>query len=205
MHSRTFKFLTFFVYSPRGTSENAIKSRNLLGICKNGHEDFSLCLATNIEKYNEKSYFENSVLVPVPRNSPIVEGAVYPSRIITEKLVSEGIGIEFSDCLIRTKTIPKSSNNFSAETRNSVETHSESLSVNPILITQPTIIIVDDVLTLGRTAMASAIKIQDQYPDKEVKIFCPFRTRSFKDDNLLLDIRHGEMTLSCNNKVIMPD
>ncbi|MBB6370073.1 hypothetical protein HNP36_001126 [Chryseobacterium shigense] len=67
------------------------------------------------------------------------------------------------------------------------------------------LILIDDVLTLGRTAMASAIKLHKAFPEKNIKIFCPFRTRSFEDLNMLVKIEHGEMILSPYNKVILPD
>jgi len=62
-----------------------------------------------------------------------------------------------------------------------------------------------DVFTLGRTAMASAIKLREVYPDKEIKIFAPFRTRSFNDNNILVEIDHQEMILSPYDKVILPN
>ena len=77
--------------------------------------------------------------------------------------------------------------------------------MNNIIIPETTIIIVDDILTLGRTSMACALKLSEIYSEKEIKIFCPFRTRSFEDNNILKDIRFGEMKLSNTGKVILPD
>ncbi len=44
------------------------------------------------------------------------------------------------------------------------------------------ITIVDDVLTLGRTAMAAALLLQAQYPGVPVRIFAVMRTQSFVQD-----------------------
>lgn len=78
--------------------------------------------------------------------------------------------------------------------------------MEPLLITEPNIVLIDDILTLGRTAMASAMKLQDLYPDKEIKIFCPFRTRGWEDKNILVSLETGTMSLSYDgNGVRLPD
>ena len=197
--------LHFLSIPPRGSSENATKSRRLLGACKNGNSEFSRILTGQIIEKNESSFFDNSVLVPIPRSTPTVEGAVFPSNVIAETLVRNGLGNGVSACLKWIVAIPKSSRQYSAETRNSVQAHLDSLSVESKLIMEPNLILIDDVLTLGRTAMASAIKLHEAFPEKNIKIFCSFRTRSFEDSNTLVKIEHGEMILSPYNKVILPD
>lgn len=133
-------------------------------------------------------------------------GAVFPSKILAEGLMSHGIGSSVFESLQRTVAIQKSSSQYTAELRNSVQTHLDSIQATPLFIPEPTIIIIDDVLTLGRTAMASAMKMKEIYPEKEIKIFSPFRTRSLgRYEDVLVDIQHGEMILSPNGKVILPD
>jgi len=103
-------------------------------------------------------------------------------------LVNNGVGESVADCLKRNYVIPKSSVQFHADTRNTVQSHQESLEVTPILITGPTIIVVDDILTLDRTSMASVLELKKVYPNKEIKIFCVIRTRSWKDLKNIIDI-----------------
>lgn len=86
-----------------------------------------------------------------------------------------------------------------------MQAHQESLIVSPVLINEPTIIIVDDILTLGRTSMASALELQKVYPDKEIKIFCAIRTRGWKDLESVIDISRGHMNLASNGGVQLPD
>ena len=200
-----FKYFTFLVYSPRGQSEKASQSRNLAGKCKNGDILFAELLADEIIKEGEQSFFKDTVLIPAPRSAPLTKGAVFPTKVLADKFVMKGLGNGVYECIQRIKPIPKSSSQYSAETRNSVRTHLDSLALNNIIIPETTIIIVDDILTLGRTSMACALKLSEIYSEKEIKIFCPFRTRSFEDNNILKDIRFGEMTLSNNEKVILPD
>ncbi|WPO84600.1 phosphoribosyltransferase (plasmid) [Chryseobacterium sp. JJR-5R] len=202
----SFEFMTLLIYTPRGDSANAQKSRRLAGACKNGEFPFALKIADKIEELNAGNYFDNSVLVPIPRSTPLVAGAVYPAKTLAEGLLKYGFGNSLQSILKRTQPINKSSNNFTAETRNTVQTHLDSMKVRPLLITEPTIVLIDDILTLGRTAMASAMKLQDVYPDKEIKIFCPFRTRGWEDKNLLVSLESGYMNLSNDgNGVRLPD
>lgn len=191
-----FDFMTLLVYSPRGTSSNAQFSRILAGACKNGESQFATQVALKIKELNAEDYFSNAALVPIPRSTPLVQGAVFPSKTLAETLLSNGLGNAMYPCLNRIVPINKSSSSFTAETRNTVPTHTNSLEVEPFIIPEPTIILIDDILTLGRTAIASSLKLQAIYPDKVIKIFCPFRTRSFADNNILVFLETGVIELS---------
>ena len=176
-----FKYLTFLRYSPRGGSENAQRSRGIMGKYKNADEEHITYLAKRIKEEGKSVFFDNAILVPVP-----------------------GIGKSTSVLLERFKAIEKSSSQYTAAKRNKVPDHLNSIKVTLALIDTPTIILVDDVLTLGRTSMACALLLKKAYPHKEIKIFCPFRTRSFEDNNTLLDIKEGEMIWD-GHDVKLPD
>ncbi|MCT3788710.1 phosphoribosyltransferase [Elizabethkingia anophelis] len=201
----SFEFLTFLAYSPRGSSEIEIASRTVAGACKNGDISFSTRLSERLKENDLSDYFTNAVLVPIPRSTPLVEGGVFPAKIICETLVNNRLGENFADCLSRAYAIPKSSGEFNADTRNTVQTHQDSLLVSPVLLTESTIIVVDDILTLGRTAMASALKLQQVYPDKKIKIFCAVRTRGWRNLENIIDISRGIMHLAGNGGVQLPD
>lgn len=199
-----FRYLTFLRYSARGMSDSAKKSRIIMGKCKNGDETFNIHLANRIEQEGKSSFFDNATLIPVPRSTPMNDpNSTYPTKTIAETLVKNGLGKNFLVCLERIKSIPKSSSQYHASTRNKISDHLGSIDVIPALIDTPTIILIDDVLTLGRTSMACAMKLKSVYPDKEIKIFCPFRTRG-NDTGVLLDIKEGEMEF-VNNDVRLPD
>lgn len=202
----SFEFMTLLVYSPRGTSENAQFSRVLAGSCKNGETRFAQNLASKIVELNAGSYFTNAALIPIPRSTPLVPGAVFPSRVLAEILVNNNLGNIVHSCLMRVHPINKSSNNFSAQTRNTVPILFDSLGIDPVLIAEPTLILIDDIFTLGRTAIASAMKLKTVFPDKEIKIFCPFRTRGMEDKNILISLERGLIDLSNDgNGVRLPD
>lgn len=200
-----FEFATLLIYSPRGTSASAILSKKWLGQCKRGDPEFSRIVATRIHALNKQKYFNGATLIPIPRSSPVKPGSVFPSKVIAETLIENKIGESLIECLKRTNAVPKSSGEYSAETRNSVDTHLESLSVDNVLILEPTLILIDDVFTQGRTAMASAMKLKELFPEKGIKVFCPFRTRSFQDFEKFEDPAGGFMELTTNRKVQLPD
>ncbi|MCD9855619.1 phosphoribosyltransferase [Epilithonimonas sp. JDS] len=201
----SFEFLTFLAYSPRGKSEIEINSRTVAGSCKNGDVSFSTRLSQRIEESDLSEYFANSSLVPVPRSTPLVDGAVFPAKVICETLVKNGLGESVTVCVDRAYAIPKSSGQFHADTRNTVQTHQDSLIIRPVIITEPTIILVDDILTLGRTSMAVALELQKIYPEKEIKIFCAIRTRGWKNLENIIDVSRGHMSLTANGGVQLPD
>jgi len=73
------------------------------------------------------------------------------------------------------------------------------------LITEPTIIVFDDILTLGRTSIACSLELQKVHPNKEIKIFCAIRTRGWKDLKNIIDISGGRMNPAGNGGVQLPD
>lgn len=184
----------------------AQQSRLLLGACKSGRVEFSEQLVKTIIESRLEDYFYGAVLIPVPRSTLTLQDSFLPAKVIADVFIRDGIGNSVSSCLKRVVAIPKSSSQYSADSRNSVQTHLDSLQVEPVLIPENKIILIDDVLTLGRTTMAAAIKISEVFSDKEIKIYAPFRTRSFQDNNILKDIREDYMEFSPHTgKVRLPD
>jgi hypothetical protein len=201
-------FATFSIYSPRGRSESAQKSRRVCGLLKNGNPVITQNAFKIIKGIPELiTFFEgNPILVPVPRSSPLKEGALWPTKVIADELVRLGLGGEVSTCLKRIKSVPKSSFQSGADTRPSVQIHYDSLNAEFDFLDSNTMILVDDVLTLGRTSMACASRLSETFPNAEIKIFAVMRTRSREDENRLVDPRFGTMNYNnSSGKVQMPD
>ncbi|WP_024772914.1 hypothetical protein [Aquimarina macrocephali] len=201
-------FATFSRYSPKGGSKYAQKSRTLRGLLKNGNPVMTQNAFKIIKGIPElMTYFEgNPILVPVPRSSPIKEGALWPTKVITDELVKLGLGSGVSTCLKRIKSVPKSSFQTGADNRPSVLNHYESLQADFEFLDSNTMILVDDVLTLGRTTMACASRLSEAFPNAEIKVFALMRTRGFEDVNKLVEPRFGTMTFNkYSGKVQMPD
>ncbi len=204
------EFATALVYCPRGISEKAKLSKTVCGHLKNGNVKVTsqVCDLMLNHNYPQLTNFINGnvAIVPMPRSAPLSIGALWPSKIIADELVNKGLGGAVFPILNRTTAVPKSSLQTSAKARPTCKIHFDSFTVTPTIIPYDTIVLVDDVLTLGRTSMAAAQKIKDAYPDYNVKVFTIMRTRGFEDNNILLKPENGTMYYNnSNGKVQLPD
>ncbi|MDR5591213.1 hypothetical protein [Christiangramia sp. SM2212] len=182
-------------YSPRGTSDRAKNSRILKGRLKNANPKTinDVCRVLNNNENSEvlRIFFENNqCLVPVPRSAPLLRNALWPTLRIAELFVQNGIGSSVSTMVNRIDPVPKSSQFYSAEDRPTISTHLRSLRVNPPPPDTNNFILIDDILTLGRTTTACALKIKEILPNANIKIFSLMRTIGRQDDiDLLLNPR----------------
>lgn len=181
-----YEYATFANYSPRGRQELSERSRILCGQIKNGNRA-TILNAIPVFKSNNCSVLEpflnsDRVLVPVPRSSPLVEGALWPTKTISEVLVSEGFGKSINSMVERVLAVKKSSLQTGADNRPSCEDHYNSLRVVPEIITPTKITLIDDVISLGRTTYSCAWRLREAYPECDIKIFAMMRTRGFSPD-----------------------
>lgn len=188
--------------------KNAQKSKRVRGFLKNGNPKMTEKIVDVLKGKPELMTFlaGDPILVPTPRSSPLKEGAFWPTKVIADELVRLGIGRQVSTCLKRIATVPKSSFQSGANTRPFVQVHFDSLQANFEFLDSNTMILIDDVLTLGRTSMACASRLNEAFPNAEIKVFAMMRTRSFEDTNTLVEPKVGEMFYnSTTGKVQMPD
>lgn len=174
-------------YSPKGSSEIAQKSRQVCGQIKAGRPLYlnrvcEVILQNQDARVLDDILNEEVTLVPIPRSAPLTEGALWPSMVIAEKLLQNGLGHEVLPLIERISPIRKSAYQDGADARPLVPEHMETLQVNTELITPTRITLIDDVVTAGRTAMACAIKLLEVFPDAEISLFAVIRTMSFVPD-----------------------
>ena len=178
MHS-SFEFGTFANYSPRGTNEFSTRSRNICGKIKGGE----IALIERVIPFLKDTKAAilvpflnpNVVLIPTPRSAPLVEGSLWPSKLIADILVSNGYGAEVRPILIRTTAVKKSSTSPSKE-RPLIDEHYSSMEVQTDLIAPTQITLIDDVLTQGRTTYAGAMRLKEAFPQARIRVFAIFRT-----------------------------
>lgn len=125
-----------------------------------------------------------AALIPLPKSAPLIEGAQWPPREICKFLMSKGYGDSVLTILQRAKAVPKAALQQNAEERPTVQKHYETIEVvkgqiYPAGISE--IILVDDVVTQGRTGYASFLKISEEFPNLPIKLFSLVRTNSFND------------------------
>lgn len=204
-------FATFCNYSPRGGSELSRKSQKICGLIKNGNPQMILKTIPIIKSEDCEALHpflsDDTTLVPIPRSSLLVENGLWPTKVIADVFVENGLGSEVLPCLVRTTAVAKSSSTSSADQRPSVQTHFDSLTVNANLLAPQKITLIDDVLTLGRTSLACASKLKEAFPDAEIRMFAMMRTRGFIPNiENLVDPQVGNITYnSYSGKTSLPN
>jgi predicted amidophosphoribosyltransferase len=126
-----------------------------------------------------ESVFRSStppLLVPVPRSSlPLPEPFRWPARHVARALVAQGFGREVVELLVRRTPIAKSA---TGGPRNA-NVQRDTLGVTMEMPPPGPIVIVDDIITSGATAMGAALRLLDSFPGlEEVRVFAAMRTVS---------------------------
>lgn len=120
---------------------------------------------------------EDVTLIPVPRSSLTQPNTLWVPLNIALALVKNGLARAAEPILIRTKAVNQSSM-VSARDRPSPLVHYDSMSVKEKLIQTDKIVLVDDVITRGATAIGAVNKLFDAFPDKKFYCLAIMRTIS---------------------------
>jgi len=189
------------VYSPLGSGLLAQRSRLLRSLLKSSDLRFLSIYAGRVhnEVIAQQCFAEffaaAPVLVPVPGSSPrgIASRRLAPwlgvsrgscSRSVTEALAqalcAQGLGTTVWPALKRVSAVPKSATCQSCK-RPTVAAHYDSFAVEPGEVDAGTvapteILLVDDVVTKGRTLLAAATRLQEALPLARIRAFALLRT-----------------------------
>lgn len=192
-------YASFANYSPRGTSELSERSRVQVGHIKAGRPYITKSAIAYFDQpiASVLAPFLNpdATLVPIPRSAPQGKDGIWPAEVIASLLVEADYGKEVVRCLERVSPVKKSSSQYSAQTRPSVKEHYDSLLVKGSIDQPRQITLIDDVLTLGRTAFACAKRIHEAFPESNVSVFALVRTQGLiKDIEKIVDPSTGTVT-----------
>lgn len=176
-------YATFADYSPKGTSAPSVKSQKACIALKQAKPDVLEAIATALQQPEAINAFSdffgpNVTLVPAPRSSPLGEGHLWPGLMIAQKLVEAGLAQNVLPCLKRIEPVPKSHLQVSGQ-RPDVQKHYDTMMVEPQLLQPAKIILIDDVISIGRTVFAGAMRLQEAFPNTEIRVFGILRTRGF--------------------------
>jgi hypothetical protein len=174
------EYAAFLVYSPRGTTGPSIASRGLTYKIKQDQgtviHDAVRILAGRIADPLLRSFLGPEViLVPAPRSTLLVKGALWPARRVCEELARAGLGADTRTLLRRVEAVPKAATAVRGE-RPSASKHLATLAVGPSLLPASAITIVDDVITKGATLLACASALRPVYPDARIRAFALVQT-----------------------------
>jgi pyrimidine operon attenuation protein/uracil phosphoribosyltransferase len=141
-------------------------------------------------------YFRpNMVLVPVPGSAPIEAGGTSVSQELARAMTCAGLGREVWIGLVRARRVTRSA--FAAEgARPSVREHYDSFAIREATAFSRTeeIMLIDDVVTKGRTLLAAASRVRETFPLARIRAFAMLRTLGLRPDVVrLLDPCVGEI------------
>jgi adenine/guanine phosphoribosyltransferase-like PRPP-binding protein len=190
---RNVAFCSCYIYSPRGNSFVSAASRQLCARLKGGDAAWLPSyagvvreLTTRHEAFAEL-FTADAVLVPVPGSDPSATRVWAAERLA---VALHGVLLAKSVWLGVRRRFPvrKSATALNAD-RPSTQQHYESLSVQLSSTRGPSpggapqrIVLVDDVITKGRTILAAAARLHETFPDAYISAFALVRTMGFLGD-----------------------
>jgi hypothetical protein len=188
-----------YVYSPKGESDVSQRSRQLCVRVKSGSTQWLRSYAATVhqEVVHGRRFLEffkeDTLLVPIPEFRPSGRMSFWAARRLALALQQTGLAEEVWTGLRRISSVGKSSSAWMWE-RPTVQQHYQSFAVIPSLKSARNILLVDDVITKGRTLAAAAMRLQEAFPKAEVRAFALVRTMGFVlDVPRLLDPCQGEI------------
>jgi hypothetical protein len=174
-------FASCYVYSPVGTDIVCQRSRLLRELLKEGNTHFILKYAVRVHQqvggHSLLGGFlgAGDTLVPVPGCTPLKAGHRWVSAILADSFVSEGLGGAVWSGLHRHYSVRKSATAPVGE-RPSVGLHYDSFSIENPLVPPESIVLIDDVVTKGRTLLAAASRLHEAFPTARIRAFALLRT-----------------------------
>lgn len=128
-------------------------------------------------------FFEASdVLIPIPTNQPGGPREALSGRL-ANALVAQGLAARAWSGLHRIRAVPKSATAPPGR-RPSVLTHYQSLGVvtGESMPGPGGLLLIDDVVTKGRTLLAAAMRLHEAFPGVRIRAFALVRTLGFAHD-----------------------
>jgi len=187
------------VYSPAGTGVVCERSRLLRTLLKTGDAKFMLKYAMRVRQQAAASplladFFDaTDVLVPVPGCAPYIAGHVWAAEHLAAALVNEGLGRATWSGLRRVRAVRKSAT-AAPGARPSVSLHYDSFCIETPPIPPESIVLIDDVITKGRTLLAAASRVREAIPHAKIRAFALVRTMGMISGiQQLLDPCQGEI------------
>jgi len=197
-------FTSFYLYSPRATGWVAEASRC---ICHRVKQSNALWLPryaghvyrTSLRNQQLASLFaRGAVLVPVP-GSAASNAATWPALQLAVALKEVGFALPVWPMLRRQVAVRKSSTAPIAA-RPSVREHYASFCVTASPVGVDRIVLVDDVVTKGRTLLAAAQRLHERLPHADVRAFALIRTLGFAPHmDHLIEPSHGSIRWSAGD------
>ncbi|MEP6546891.1 MAG: phosphoribosyltransferase [Gammaproteobacteria bacterium] len=157
------------------------RSRLLRTLLKAGDAAFMLKYAFRVRQQAQESpqlagfFGDQDVLVPVPGSAPHAVGVPWAAEHLAIALVKQGLGGEAWSGLHRVRRVRKSATAAPGD-RPTVSVHYESFYIERPSTAPERILLIDDVITKGRTLLAAASRLHDAFPRAKIRAFALVRT-----------------------------
>ncbi len=154
------------------------RSRLLRAFLKAGDASFMLKYAIRVRQQAEDSpqlagFFDTTdVLIPVPGSTP---GGLWAAEHLAVALINAGLGGAAWPGLRRVRPVRKSAT-ATPGTRPTVDVHYESFDLERPSRAPDRILLIDDVVTKGRTLLAAASRVHEAFPHSQLRAFALLRT-----------------------------
>jgi hypothetical protein len=173
-------FASCYVYSPTGKGSICARSRLLRALLKDGDARFMIQYAVRVHEQARLRnrlggfFLAGDVLVPVPRSAPKT-GGTWVAAELAQALVQQGLGTMTWSGLRRIHAVRKSAT-CAPGARPSVASHYDSFRMESPAFHHASVVLIDDVVTRGRTLLAAASRVREALPGAEIRAFALLRT-----------------------------
>jgi len=181
---RSISFASCYIYSPRAEGNASEGSRLLCARLKSADPDWLPRYAGQVfQQISRQRQFpglfaKDLVLVPVPGSAPSA-GVPWAAERLAIALKEIGLAGAVLVCLRRRFAVRKSATALSGE-RPTVQEHYNSFVAEDQSPHRPhRILLVDDVVTKGRTLLAAAARLHEAFPNADLRAFALVRTMGF--------------------------
>lgn len=196
---RVITFASCYVYSPSGSSAASERSRLLCTLLKASDARFIFRYAVRVREQVADTaplagfFCPSSVLVPIPGSAPPLAGTMSVAEHLAIALVREGLGHSIWPGLHRICAVRKSAT-AAPGSRPTVGNHYDSFAIDAAAALPRQVVLIDDVVTKGRTLLAAAARLQEACPNTQIRAFALLRTMGLVAGvNRLLDPCIGEI------------
>jgi hypothetical protein len=181
------QYAACYAYSPKGESDVSQRSRLLCARIKNGSPKWLKTYVASVHQEFAQGrcfsdYFgEQALFVPVPQCTSTAPMSLWVARRLAFTLQEAGLGEDVWTGLRRVTSVDRSSSAWMWH-RPTVPQHYRSLTVIPSPRSPSNIVVVDDVITKGRTLVAAAMRLREAFPAATIRAFALLRTMGLVSD-----------------------
>ncbi len=185
---RGIPFAACYGYSPGAAGVAGAASRLLRESVKSGDVRRLLEQAIGADAKAQQSvsladfFPAAAVLVPVPGSRPSPRGPSMTAARLAAALLEQGLGQRIWSGLQRVRPVRKSAT-AAPGARPTVRVHYDTMAFDRIDASSAAhVVLVDDVVTKGRTLFAAALRVREVLPLADVRAFALLRTLGYSSD-----------------------